>query len=163
MGRRGPVPQPDNVRDLRGMRPLKTPDGKKAERIILPPKAPAMPAGLSQAAAAEWRRVSKELARAGVLAEVDRGILTAYCLAWSHMMEAEALLKKNGIVVKSKRGDEGDVKNPAWQIWREANGKVTECATQLFITPVARLRFPVAPGSAALERGGDGDSGGAWD
>lgn len=163
MGRRGPVPQPDNIRQLRGMKPLKTPDGRRAERIVLPPKAPAPPGGLSRAAGAEWRRVTKELARAGVLAEVDRGILTAYVLAWSHMMEAEALLQKEGVVVESKRGDEGKVKNPAWQIWRESNGKVIEAATQLFITPVARLRFPVAPGSAALgDGGGDGDNSG-WD
>lgn len=161
MGERGPVPQPDNVRALRGMKPLKTKDGKRAERIVLPPKAPAMPT-LSKAAAAEWRRVTRELARAGVLAEVDRGILSAYCQAWAHMMEAEAILNREGLVVDSKRGDEGKVKNPAWQIWREANAKLTETATQLFITPVARLRFPVAVGSAAIG-GGDGDGSSSWD
>jgi P27 family predicted phage terminase small subunit len=160
MGTRGPVPEPDNVRALRGMKPLRTPDGQKARRIVLPPKAPSPPQGLNRAAGAEWRRVCRELERAGVLAEVDRGILVAYVTAWAHMMEAEKILNRDGIVIESKRGDEGKVKNPAWQVYREANRTVVAAATQIFATPVARLRFPVAPGSAAL---GGGEAEGAWD
>lgn len=158
MGERGPVPLPDNVRRLRGTKPLRTKDGKKAVRIVLAPKAPAAPAGLSQAAAAEWRRVTKELARAGVLADVDRGVLTAYVTAWAHMMEAEALLRKEGVVIDSARGDTGKVKNPAWQIYREANRTMLAAAVQLYITPVSRLRIPVAPGSAGIGDDGDDDA-----
>ena len=158
MGQRGPVPAPDNVRTLRGMKPLKTPDGKKARRIVLAPKSPAAPRGLGAMAMAEWRRVTKELERAGVLAEVDRGVLTAYVTAWQHMMEAEAILRKEGVVIQSKRGDTGPVKNPAWQIYREANRTMLAAATQLYITPVSRLRIPVAVGSAGIGDDGDDDA-----
>ena len=161
MGARGPVPEPDNVRALRGMKPLRTPDGQRAKRVVLPPKAPAKPAGLSRAAGAEWTRVTKALERAGVLAEVDRGILVAYCTAWGHMMEAEAILRRDGVVIVQKRSDRGTVRHPAWQIYREANRVMVHAATQLFATPVARLRFPVAPGSAAI--GGDDGADDAWD
>lgn len=157
MGQRGPVAAPDNVRELRGMKPLRGRDGKKVVRIVLAPKAPAAPAGLSPAAAAEWRRVTKELARAGVLAEVDRGVLTAYVTAWAHMMEAEKLLR-DGVVIESKRGDTGPVKNPAWQIYREANRTMLAAAVQLYITPVSRLRIPVAPGAAGIGDDGDDDA-----
>ena len=158
MGVRGPVPAPDNVRMLRGMKALKNPDGTKARRIVLAPKAPAAVKGLSAMAAAEWRRVTKELERAGVLAEVDRGVLTAYVTAWSHMMEAEGILRRDGVVIKSKRGDTGDVKHPAWQIYREANRTMLAAAVQLYITPVSRLRIPVAPGSAGIGDDADDDA-----
>lgn len=152
MGRRGPVPVPDNVRNLRGMKPLKGPDGRKARRIVLPPKAPAMPK-LSRLAAAEWRRITKDLEPAGVLSEVDRGILVAYCTAWGHMMEAEEILRAEGIVRPNREGV--PVKHPAWQIYREANRTLVAAASQLYLTPVARLRIPLAPGTPTDD--GDND------
>ena len=158
MGARGPVPAPDNVRQLRGTKALKAPDGSKARRGVLPPRAPAAPAGLSPAAAAEWRRVAKEMGRAGVLAEVDRGILTAYCTAWAHMMAAEKDLKARGQVVANREGV--PVKNPSWQIYREANRTMVAAAKELYLTPTSRLRFPVAPGAAPI---GDDDGDDAFD
>ena len=148
MGRRGPVPAADNVRQLRGMKPLRTPNGEKAKRLALPPKAPAPPSNLSRAAGAEWRRVTKELARAGVLADVDRGILTTYCTAWAHMMEAEAIMKSEGIV--SIGPNKNLVRHPAWIIYREASRIVVTTGSQLYLSPVARLRIPLSPGSAAI-------------
>lgn len=158
MGVRGVVPAPDNVRKLRGMKPLKGADGKPVRRIVLAPKAPAAPAGLSQLAGAEWRRITKELERAGVLAEVDRGVLTAYVTAWGHMMEAEKLLREKGVTILNR--EKVPVKNPAWQIYREANRTMLAAAVQLYITPVSRLRIPVAAGSAGI---GDDDDDDAFD
>lgn len=158
MGRRGPVPAPDNVRQLRGSKPLRNPDGSRARRLVLAPRAPAPPPGLSQRAGSEWRRIAAELGRAGVLAEVDRGVLTAYCQAWGHMMEAEVELKKFKVVVTDKNGDIR--KNPAWQVWREAQNAMIAAGRELYITPVSRLRIPVAPGSAGI---GDDDGDDAFD
>lgn len=152
MGTRGPVPVPDNVRALRGMKPLKGPDGSRAKRLILAPKAPAMPA-LSKLAAAEWRRVTKELERAGVLAEVDRGVLVAYCTAWAHMMEAETQLRRDGITVLSR--EKVPVRSPAWQVYREANRTMLFAAGQLYLTPVSRLRIPIAPGTMSDDGSSD--------
>lgn len=112
-----------------------------------------MPNQLSRLAAAEWRRVTRELERAGVLAEVDRGVLTAYVTAWAHMMEAEAKLA-DGIVVAGRENT--TVKNPAWQVYREANRTMLAAAVQLYITPVSRLRIPIAPG-AVSDDGSDDD------
>ena len=156
MGVRGPVPAPDNVRTLRGMKPLRAPDGSKARRIVLAPKAPAMPKGLSPSSGAEWRRVTKELERAGVLAEVDRGVLTAYVTAWGHMMEAEAILRRDGVTILNR--EKVSVKHPAWQIYREANRTMLAAAVQLYLTPTSRLRIPVAPGSAGVGDDADDDA-----
>lgn len=161
MGERGPVAEPDNVRTLKGLPTLKDGEGRAVRRLVLPPKAPAPPGGMGAAAAAEWRRVVPELARAGVLATVDRGVLTAYCTAWGHMIDAQKILQKDGVVIDSKRGDGAPVKHPAWQIYREANRTMLGAAAQCYLTPTARLRMPVATGAAAIEDGDDADDG--WD
>lgn len=156
MGMRGPVPEPDNVRQLRGMRGLKTPTGQKAKRVVLAPKAPAAPKGLGALALGEWRRVVKELERAGVLAEVDRGVMTAYVTAWQHMMEAEANLRANGVVTLNR--EKVHVKNPAWQVYREANRTMLMAARELYLTPTSRLRIPIAAGAAGIGDDGDDDA-----
>lgn len=158
MGARGPVPAPDNVRTLRGSRAYRGATGTKPRRLVLPPKAPAAPKGLSAAALGEWRRVTKELQVAGVLAEVDRGVLTAYVTAWAHMMEAEARLNKDGVTILNR--EKVPVKHPAWQVYREANRTMLAAATQLYLSPVSRLRFPVAPGAAGI---GDDDEDDSFD
>lgn len=156
MGRRGPVPAPDNVRQLRGSKPLKDANGQKVQRLVLAPKPPAAPKGLSAAARAEWTRISRELGRAGVLAEVDRGVLTAYCTAWGHMMEAEGKLRTEGVTILNR--EKVPVRNPAWQVYREANRTMLAAAGQLYLTPVARLRLPISAGAAPIGDDGDDDA-----
>ncbi len=146
---------PDNVRRLRGSRALTQPgpDGSvvKVKRLVLPPKCPAPPKGLSAAARGEWTRVGKELERAGVIAEIDRGALTAYVTAWDYMMTARGTLDREGLT----RVRDGEVvKHPAWQIYREANRTMLGAARELYLTPTARLRIPIPQGAKVA---GDGD------
>lgn len=159
MGTRGPIPAPDNVRQLKGMKPYVHADdvGKdpedKGRRLILEPTAPAAPKGLSRRASSEWRRVVPELERAGVLNKVDRGILAAYCTAWGHMAEAEEILKADGIIISGRDG--GSVRHPAWLVYKEALGKMIAAARECYLTPTSRLRIPVAPGTRSDDGTGD--------
>lgn len=132
MGERGPVPAPDNVRALRGMDPAPA-------RLAAAPGTPEAPAWLEPEAAAEWERVVPELDRLGVLATVDRAVLTTYCSAWSKFVTAERLLQGDDLVAERRAGN-GPAKNPAWQIWRESATTVAMLAKELFITPNSRLR-----------------------
>lgn len=135
MGTRGPIPQPDNVRALRG-----NPGGRPApKRVTAKPGTPTAPAWLDTEAKAEWRRVVPELDRLGVLAKVDRAALATYCAAWSKFVQAEQLLQSDDLVAERRAGN-GPAKNPAWQIWREAATTVAALAKELFLTPSARLR-----------------------
>lgn len=154
MGERGIIPFPDAERSRRGMRDLKNGNGERVRRLVLPPKAPGAPPGLSKVAAAEWRRVVPRLEVAGVLAEVDRGVLAAYCTAWAHMMEAERLLVAEG-VTHVRDNDKVRAKHPAWQIYREANRTMLAAAAQCYLTPTSRLRIPVPQGAKVDD--GDGD------
>lgn len=153
MGTRGPVPMPDNVRRIRGTKPLRDSEtGEKVRRLVLPPVAPKPPAGLSPKGAAEWRRVVPELERAGVLATIDRGVLTAYVTAWAHMQEAEEILKAEGLIRNTK---DGAARHPAWIVYREANRTMIAAARELYLTPTSRLRIPVPRGAAADDGSGD--------
>ena len=159
MGRRGVIPMADHERKRRGMAPLRDAEtGEKVKRLVLPPKAPAAPKGMSAAAAAEWRRVVPRLEAAGVLAEVDRGVLAAYCTAWAHMMEAEKLLNAEGIT-HERKNDGQRAKHPAWQVYRESLNTMLAAASQCYLTPTSRLRIPVVAGARAAD---DGDADG-WD
>lgn len=146
MGTRGPVPQPDNVRSLRG-----NPGGHHAPaRVKARPSAPNAPDWLDREAKAEWRRVVPELDRIGVLSTIDRAALSAYCSAWSKFVQAEKLLQSDDLVAERRSGN-GPAKHPGWQIWREAATTVAMLAKELFITPNSRLR------SVKPEGDGDGD------
>ncbi|WP_457541891.1 phage terminase small subunit P27 family [Streptomyces filamentosus] len=135
MGTRGPIPQPDNVRSLRG-----NPGNRPApQRVTAVPSAPDAPSWLDQEAAAEWARVVPQLDALGVLAQLDRATLATYCAAWSKFVAAERLLQGDDLVAERRAGN-GPAKNPAWQIWREAATTVAALAKELFLTPSARLR-----------------------
>ncbi|MGI5443381.1 phage terminase small subunit P27 family [Streptomyces shenzhenensis] len=134
MGTRGPVPQPDNVRALRG-----NPGGHRTQaRVTAPPKAPSPPTWLDAEAKAEWRRVVPDLDRLGVLARVDRAVLATYCSSWSKFVQAERAIQRDGLTVVGHRGAER--KHPAWQQWRESAGVVAQLSRELFASPNARLR-----------------------
>jgi len=74
MGARGALPQPNNVRQLRGNPGKRT----TAPTIKAVAAIPTMPKGLSAAARAEWNHVVGELHRMRILAQLDRALLVAY-------------------------------------------------------------------------------------
>ncbi len=157
MGERGPVPVPDNVRALRGMEGLKLPDGRTAKQIVMAPKAPARPAGMGKIAVATWKRLVPELERAGVLSQVDRDVLVAYCTAYQHMVEADAQVRREGKTTPGRDGGHS-VRNPAWIVYKDATHMVSVLSSLLYLNPVTRLRMPVAAGAAGIEHGvEDGD------
>jgi P27 family predicted phage terminase small subunit len=140
MGTRGPIGQPDNVRELRG-----NPGGRPApQRVTASPSVPDIPEWLDAEAVAEWDRVVPELNRLGVLSAVDRATLATYCAAWSRWKAAEMLLQADDLVAERRAGN-GPAKHPAWQVWREAATTVAALAKELFLTPSSRLRS-VKPG-----------------
>lgn len=56
-----------------------------------PPGSTAPPARLAGDALAHWNEMAPQLARAGLLAERERGALLALCLAYGHMIEMPSI------------------------------------------------------------------------
>jgi P27 family predicted phage terminase small subunit len=139
MGARGPIGQSDNVRFLRG-NPGKRRGGRKSVKAA--PGAPAPPTWLSVEAKAEWRRVVPELDAMGVLARVDRAVLTLYCDAWARFVAVSRLLDRAELV-RRERGHEA--KTPLWQVYRDASGLVAQLAKDIGASPAGRLRMALPP------------------
>lgn len=89
MGSRGPKTLPANVHMLRG-NPSKKPLASLLDDVVRPDvEVPKCPEWLSVDAKAEWRRITKLLVPLGLISQIDRATLTAYCTAWGDLAWAE--------------------------------------------------------------------------
>ena len=115
---------------------------------------PDMPPHLLGAAAAEWERLSAELARYGMVSEVDRGVLAMICTTWARYVEAEEMIERTakgsagtGLFIKSPNG------YPIQSPWLAVSNKAIELYRSLLgefgLSPAARSR--VLPGDFQLE------------
>ena len=101
MGKRGPRPKPTGLRVLQG-----NPDHKKMNRKEPKPEpaVPTCPSWLPEIAKAEWRRLSKELHRMGLLSRIDRSALAAYCQLYADWHQAERVIQKLGPTFETPNG-----------------------------------------------------------
>jgi P27 family predicted phage terminase small subunit len=91
---------------------------------------PEPPEWLSEEAKAEWRRVTPELTRLGVLSPpLDRGVLTMYCDAWAKWVAAGKALDDEGLLSQGYRS--GLRKHPLYEIWRAAANLADALAKEL--------------------------------
>ena len=88
MAKPGPKPMPGNVHLLRG-NPSKKPLASLLDDVVRPDVAVPRCPIRSKHFQAEWKRISAHLQRLGLVSELDRAMLTGYCLAWADLMWAE--------------------------------------------------------------------------
>ena len=108
-----------------------------------------MPAHLDPIAQAEWNRVTPQLLSLGLISEVDRGPIAAYCQAWSRWVDAEKNVQRFGSVIKTPKGY--PVQSPYLGIANHAMDQVRKFAIEFGMTPAARSRVIV-------DRKGDPDA-----
>ncbi len=98
---RGRKPKPTSLKILQGnpgKRPIR---GGEPQ----PPRSqPTCPAHLSPSAKAEWKRLAQILTKIGLLTQVDRAALAAYCQAYGRWVEAERKLTETPILLKTPAG-----------------------------------------------------------
>lgn len=108
-------------------------------------KIPRCPAALNDEARKEWKRITYELNRYGMIAEVDRGMLAMLCSTWARWVEAEQMIAKmaatggQGLFVKTPNGF------PVQSPWVAVSNKAIEtykslCA-EFGLSPSARTRI----------------------
>lgn len=93
MGKRGPAPKPSHLKKIQG---TYRPDRAAPNEPTPEPSAPSCPSWLGREAKREWRRIVPELEKLGLISEVDRAALAAYCSAYGEWHAAEAEIKKHG-------------------------------------------------------------------
>lgn len=110
----------------------------------LPPTAPAW---LDGEAKAMWEKVVPELQRLQLLKPIDEGALTAYCLTWQRLVDAQDIIAGSGILLDTERGP---IKHPAVLIAETASKELRAWSAEFGLTPSSEGRL----GKAAADDDG---------
>lgn len=101
---------------------------------------PTCPKHLDKGAKAEWRRISAELVKLGLLTSVDRAALAAYCAAYSRWADAEANVQKFGAVIKSPKSG-FPIQSPYVGIANVSIDIMRKFLVEFGMTPASRTRI----------------------
>lgn len=141
MSTRGRKPKPTAIRIAEGNR------GKGAlpQNEAKPARAlPACPRALGKEARREWRRIAGELYKVGLLTNLDRGALTAYCFAYGEMLRA--IEKAKGVPqIYSQVGSKCIVIHPYLQVGFKSLEAFLKVLTEFGLSPASRARVIAAP------------------
>lgn len=98
---RGRKPKPSRLKLIEGntgKRPLNAGEPYPQAGV------PTCPAHLNPSAKAEWKRLAHEMHRLGILTNLDRAALAAYCQAYGRWVEAEKKLKETPLLIRLPSG-----------------------------------------------------------
>jgi P27 family predicted phage terminase small subunit len=156
MGQRGPKPMPANVHLLHGNASKKSLsqllDGVHPEVEI-----PKCPMHLQAEAKKEWKRISIELEQLGLISQIDRAALAAYCAAWAETVHCEK--KITDLNAEDPKGEAGLVgitpngyqQMSVWvQIRNRAYDRMMKFAAEFGMSPSARSRVTVSDNQPSL-------------
>lgn len=133
-----PRPRPAKLKLVEGRGNGRDSGGRKVAASLgfvrLPPEPPYF---LEGEALAEWNRVVPELARLELLKPIDSAALTAYCLAWARLVDAQAVIAREGIL---GHNSQGLVRHPAVAVLEAASKDLRAWAGEFGLTPSAETR-----------------------
>ncbi|MER8441469.1 phage terminase small subunit P27 family [Mesorhizobium sp. M1312] len=115
-----------------GKRPLNKREPKPVTAI------PTCPAHLMPTAKAEWKRLAHYLHELGIISELDRAALAAYCQAYGRWVEAEKKLKETPPLLRTPAGY---VQPSPWLAISNKNVELMhKFMSELGLSPVSRSR-----------------------
>ncbi|PIE65383.1 MAG: phage terminase small subunit P27 family [Desulfobacterales bacterium] len=136
----GRKPLPDNIKQLKGTlqkcRQNKNPV-KISARMLEPPDS------LDAAGVQEWNRVAPILFDLGLLTEIDKVALEAYCNSYARWLEAEKNVKEEGMVIKAANGIE--MQNPYLTVAQKCIKEMQSWLAEFGMTPGCRSKVSTAP------------------
>lgn len=97
---------------------------------------PVCPSVVQGNARREWTRIVQELEKRGILDRVDSAALAAYCVSFARWQDAEAMVKKQGLVVTTIKGNQ--IQNPALGVANKAMQMCVKYAEKFGLTPASR-------------------------
>lgn len=143
---------PTNLRIVTGATPSRNKHEAKPA-----PGIPTAPGHLGPDAKREWRRVVQQLFTLGLLSNIDRAVLAAYCVSYGRWCEAERALKlardaagpdlAGGLL--SKTGNGNLIQNPLVGVSNVAMRDMASLAAEFGMTPSARTRIHARPRPSA--------------
>lgn len=140
MGQRGPKPLPANVHLLRG-NPSKLSASQLREGVSPDVEIPDCPKHLKGDALKEWKRVSAELEKLGLISKIDRAALSLYCTAWGRHVHAEKKLNDLGPEsYVSETPNKFEVQSAWLNISNKAMEQCIKYMAEFGMSPAARSR-----------------------
>lgn len=135
---RKPVPTPLRlVRGNPGKRPFNAHEPKPKVSI------PTCPAHLSPSGKTEWKRLARTLHDLGVISELDRAALAAYCQAYGRWVDAERKLRETPSLLRTPAGY---VQPSPWLGIANKNLELMhKFMSELGLSPVSRNRVSARP------------------
>ena len=136
---RGAKPTPTKLKILRGnpgRRPLNDQEPSPETKI------PEAPEHLTVAARQEWDRISKALYDLGIISEIDRTALAAYCQLYGRWTDAEEAIKKSGMIIKTINGNV--IQSPMVGIANRSLELMKQYLVEFGMTPSSRTRVKVS-------------------
>ena len=107
------------------------------------PNIPPPPPHLKDEALEEWNRLSTELYNLGLLSNIDRATLAAYCVLWARWVDAESKIDRDTLVLKSKDGQ--PYQNPWLGIANRALTLMRHYISEFGMSPASRSRVEAKP------------------
>lgn len=136
---RGRKPKPTLYKELAGNpghRPLND------REPIAPSDLPECPEHLQDEARAEWFRIGAALNVMDLLTSADHALLEAYCVTYARWLEAEGMVKKFGMIVKSP--DKGfPMTSPYLHVANSSLEQLRKLAVEFGLSPSSRSRIRV--------------------
>lgn len=140
MGKRGPAKKPTQLRVLEGNRGHQ----KKNKKEPSPdPKIPTCPKQLGRSAKAEWRRVAPAMYKLGLLTQVDRAAMAAYCDAYGRWIDAQTEIKEHGTIIESQNGF--PIQSPYLNVASGAWKQMLAALREFGMTPASRASIEADP------------------
>lgn len=140
MGRRGPPPKPAELKVIEGtFRPDRVAPYRPRPKVEIP----SCPSWLGREAKREWRRITPHLEKLGLITQVDRSALAAYCQAYHRWWEAEKLIAEHGLTFTTPKGYVQQ--RPEVGIANTALKQMRMFLTEFGLTPASRTKVSAAP------------------
>lgn len=143
---RGGKPIPTVVKLITGnpgRRPLNQQEAQPAVQVPRPPRL------LQGEALKEWRRVTKLLQEVGLIAQLDRAVVAAYCQAWARWIECERMLEETGLIVKAPNGY--PMYSPYLSAANKAMDQMRQMSEQIGLSGSSRSRIKAGVPASALD------------
>jgi len=134
----GPPPKPTRLKLLQGnpgRRPLS--ENEPQPEIGRPTR----PHWLLPEAKREWSRIVPELLRLGLLAKIDRAMISMWCQCWGMYVEAVKDIRQNGMSYSKEDGYEGQ--RPSVAVMNHMIEKMTTLSAKFGMTPSDRSKISV--------------------
>lgn len=144
-----PKPKPPALKLVEGRGNGRDSGGRKVNLppgfVRLPPEPPEI---LDGDALAEWQRVVPELQRLQLTKPIDAASLTAYCLTWQRLCDAQRVVAEEGLLAVNSQGRG---RHPAVAIVEAASKELRAWAAEFGLTPSAENRVAKAEASDGEE------------